>query len=89
MGKTLTFEICDEIHAAIQEVAARTGRSYEAVALEWLTARRAEPCPADAEQLDAALGRLRRHAGAASLGRATGVDNQKIDADLAREYEAD
>lgn len=40
----------------------------------------------DAAQRQAARERLRRHAGAVSLGRATGADNDSIDADLAREY---
>ncbi len=32
------------------------------------------------------LARIMAHAGAVDLGRPTGVDNESIDADLAREY---
>ena len=36
MSKTLTFEVSDELYAAFEQVATRTGRTTEAVALEWL-----------------------------------------------------
>jgi len=42
----------------------------------------AEPCSADDFR-----DRFRRHAGAVSLGRPTGADNESIDADLAREFD--
>lgn len=38
------------------------------------------------EQRMTARERLRRHAGAQSLGYQTGADNESIDADLASEY---
>ncbi len=40
----------------------------------------------DAAQRQEARERFRRHAGAVSLGRATGADNESIDADLSREF---
>ena len=39
-----------------------------------------------AEEMQAAHERLERHFGAVDLGRPTGIDNQGIDRDLAREY---
>ena len=42
----------------------------------------------DVVEREAARERFRRHAGAASLGHATGASNESIDADLAREYGA-
>jgi hypothetical protein len=38
------------------------------------------------EQQEEARQRFRNHAGAISLGYATGIDNESIDADLARAY---
>lgn len=88
MSKTLTFELDDEVAAALTDMAARTGASFEDLALQWLVRYRPRATiprsPAD-RQRD--LDRLRSHAGAASLGRPTGTDNAGIDRDLAREYE--
>lgn len=42
----------------------------------------------DAAARQAARDRFRRHAGAVSLGHATGADNQRIDADLCQEFAA-
>lgn len=44
--------------------------------------------PQSAEDRQAARDQFRRHAGAVSLGLTTGADNERIDADLAREYGA-
>lgn len=43
----------------------------------------------DAEHRQEARERFRRHAGAVSLGRGTGADNESIDADLGREFCSD
>ncbi|NOT00354.1 MAG: hypothetical protein HOP29_06970 [Phycisphaerales bacterium] len=42
--------------------------------------------PLNTALCQAARDRFRRHAGAVSLGHATGADNERIDADLGREY---
>ncbi len=34
--KTLTFEVSDALYAAFQQMAAKSGRTLEEVALEWL-----------------------------------------------------
>ena len=87
MSKTLTFEIIDEIYEELEKKAAREGRSVEAVALEWLARHAPRPRPnLSEEEMKEAWERLARHAGAASLGYATGADNESIDRDLAREY---
>jgi len=87
MSKTLTFELDDEVAAALSDMSAKTGASFEALALQWLAKYR--PVAAQArspEQRQQNLARLRSHAGAASLGHPTGADNAGIDRDLAREY---
>ena len=87
MSKTLTFEIADEVDSALQEMAAKTGRSFEELALEWLMKYRPRPCPTLSEQdRQEAWQRLQRHLGAQNLGHPTGADNAAIDADLVREY---
>ncbi len=85
--KTLTFEISDALYEVFQQMAAKSGRTLEEVALEWLAkyAPRSRPQLTEEAQQDA-WGRLLRHAGAAHLGYPTGADNERIDADLAHEY---
>lgn len=86
MSKTLTFELADEVAAALQEMAAKTGRPFQELALEWLMKYRSGARPAlNERERQRALSRLRRYAGAASVGHATGAENKAIDADLARE----
>ena len=88
MSKTLTFEVTDEVYEALHQMAEQHGRPFDEVALEWLLKHQ----PRSRTELSqgerqAALEQLRRHAGAASLGYPTGVDNESIDADLVREYD--
>lgn len=86
MSKTLTYEIPDELYAACEQVAARTGRTTEAVVLEYLAKRAPKPRPQlSEEEWRAARERFRQHIGAVNLGYPTGADNESIDADLARE----
>ena len=90
MSKTLTFEIPDELYEAFEQVAARSGRTTEAVALEWMASRAATERPQlTDEQRREARERLLRHAGAVSSGNPRSGDNEQIDADLAREYGAE
>jgi predicted transcriptional regulator len=87
--KTLTFELHDDIYEALQRMAEQTGRPFEAVALEWLAKYAYPPRPKrrlSEEELAAAEERLRRHAGAVDSGDPHSADNERIDADLAREY---
>lgn len=87
MSKTLTFEIQDEIYEAAQQMAAKYGRTTEEMILEWLARHRPKPRPQlSEEESRAAMERLLRHAGAANSGDPRSADNERIDADLAREY---
>lgn len=87
MSKILTFEIPDELYEIFEKMAARHGKTTEQVALEYLAQRAPKPRPKlSEEELQAARERFAQHIGAASLGYPTGVDNESIDADLAREY---
>jgi hypothetical protein len=87
MSKTLTYEIPDELYAACEQIAARTGRTTEAVVLEYLAKHAPKPRPQlSEEELRAARAQLLSHAGAVNSGDPHSADNERIDADLAREY---
>jgi hypothetical protein len=81
MTHIVTLQIPDEVYQPLVQVAAQAGKTPEQWTLERL--RRWVPTP---QEREAALARLMRHAGADDLGHATGIDNDSIDADLAREY---
>lgn len=87
MSKTLTFEIPEELYEAFDHIARRDGKTTEQVALEYLTRRAAERRPTLGEaERRAARDRLLRYAGAVNSGDPNAADNERIDADLAREY---
>ena len=86
---TVTFQVPDEVYEACRQRAARYQTSVEECVLDFLLQHRPKPRPQTIpEGPRAARERLRRHAGAQSLGYPTGADNESIDADLAREYGA-
>jgi LPS sulfotransferase NodH len=85
--KTLTFEVPDELYQAFEQTAARDGRPVKAVAAEWLAEHEPKPRPnLTEEESKAAWERLLRHAGSVETGDPHSADNERIDADLAREY---
>lgn len=90
MSKTLTFEVPDELYEAFERMAAKSGRTTEAVALEWIAQRATTHSPQlTDEQRREARARLLGHAGAVHSGNTRSGDNEQIDADLAREYGAE
>jgi hypothetical protein len=85
--KTLNLEVPDEVYAAFEQMAAACGRSLEALALESLAQLVPTPGPLPTPgERQAARELLRRHMGALSSGDPHSGDNERIDADLAREY---
>jgi hypothetical protein len=83
----LTFQVSDEVYEACQQIATQYGRTEEEVVLEWLAKRAKKKRPKlTEEESRAAWERLLRHAGAVSSGDPRSADNDRIDADLAREY---
>lgn len=88
--KTLTFEVPDQLYEAFEQMAAKRGRSVEAIARELLAKsapRRQAKSPAKRRRNG--LARLMRFAGCVSSGDPRSSDNERIDADLAREYAND
>ncbi|MCS6922856.1 MAG: hypothetical protein NZM10_00605 [Fimbriimonadales bacterium] len=79
--KTLTIQVPDEVYAACELIAQRTGRTVEECVLEFLTRYCPRPAQGEAERPQA-LERLMRHFGVQSLGKPTGVENETLDADL-------
>ena len=95
MSQTLTLELSDEVYTAIRHHAETAGTSpahWIATTLEQQYGHVREGQNADAQRTEAekqaARERFERHFGEVDLGYATGVDNEQIDADLAREYAA-
>lgn len=91
MSQTLTLELSDEIYAAVQRQAEIAGTSPTGL-VAMIVERQYRP---DVDQGDecttqharqAARARFEQHFGEVDLGCATGVENELIDADLAREY---
>jgi hypothetical protein len=81
MVHELTLELPDEVFQPLARAAAQAGQSVE----QWATAQ-LQTCAASADRRAADLARLLQHAGAVDLGQPTGANNERIDADLAREY---
>lgn len=90
MSQILTVELSDDVYASIVDRAETAGTSparLVAVSLEQQFGRAAgeqTATPSEAER-QAPRGSIRRFFGSVNLGYATGVDNEGIDADLARE----
>ena len=76
--KTLTLEVPDEVFEALERAAAVGHHTVEEVAVGWLTKAAAEHRTARKS--------FRDYRGAVSSGDPHSGDNDRIDADLAREY---
>jgi len=88
--RTLTFGVPDRVYEAFEQMAASRGRSVEAIARELLTKTAPGRSPkATPKRRRAGLARLMRFAGCVSSGDPQSSDNERIDADLAREYAND
>ncbi len=84
---TVTYELPEEICQVLEQRAAREGRRLEEVIAEHLARhrwRRPKLSPREIERRKAAF---ERHFGELDSGEANSSDNERIDADLAREYE--
>jgi hypothetical protein len=91
MSQQLTLEISDEVYANLQQKADAVGVPIT----EWIVAvLSGQGSPVSSilvslERLFLARMRLRNHAGAISLGYATGSDNDQIDTALSKVYADD
>ena len=92
MSQKPTLEVSDEVYE-VYTVLQQKVKAVELSISQWIVATLSEQdIAADevgidlSETQEQARQRFRSHAGAVSLGYATGVDNDSIDADLARAY---
>jgi hypothetical protein len=90
MSQNLTVEINDQVYETIRKQAVAAGTSAAHLAGEALEQRfngkhKRVDTRTEAEK-QAANERFRGLFGSADLGYPTGIDNEQIDADLAREY---
>jgi hypothetical protein len=87
MSRGLTLQISDATYNALQQQAALVGSDparVAAVSLERQFGRNID-LRTDAEK-EAARQRFEQSIGSADIGYPTGIDNEGIDADLAKEY---
>jgi hypothetical protein len=88
MSQQLILEISDEVYADLQRKASEVGISITEWIVTVLSRQGAVVSKAvpSLEQQEQARRKFKSHAGAISLGYATGIDNEAIDADLAKAY---
>ena len=87
MSHSLTIRLNDEAFCRLQQQAIAAGTSPEELAATSLEQQCETIGPIRSEvEIQAARERFERHFGEIDLGYPTGVDNEGIDADLAREY---
>ncbi len=93
MSHSLTVQLSDAVYDALQRHAQSSAQSPAEVAAAALEQhfRAPEGTPRNGRLMSetdkqAARERFERHFGAVNLGYATGIDNESIDADLARTY---
>jgi hypothetical protein len=77
-----------DIHKLLEQVALQKGMTIDQAVLEWKNkyGKKAWKASTDPER-KANLNRVRRHAGAVQSGDPHSADNDRIDADLAAEYQ--
>lgn len=90
MSQQLTLELSDEMYADLQEKSDAVGVSLTEWVVTLLSRQGRSPDnPLSSEIQARARSKFRSHAGAVSLGCATGIENDRIDADLAQAYAND
>ncbi len=87
--KTMVLELPDEVYEEVMRAASKSRLPAAQIAAARVAAgflsRKPKPVLTP-EEYEAARQRLHRHAGAVSSGDPDSADNERIDADLAREY---
>jgi hypothetical protein len=86
MSQQLTLEVSDEIYNALQHQADAIGLSVTDWIIIKLGNSDSVENPPNKTQQEQARQRFKSHAGSISLGYATGIDNESVDADLAKIY---
>jgi hypothetical protein len=83
---TVTYELTDELYEILEEEAKRAGRLFEDYVAEYFAKARLPRPQLTPEEIARHKASLAKHFGAVSSGDPHSSDNERIDADLAREY---
>lgn len=88
MSQILTLEISEHTFSAIQQQAVALGIEPEHLAVTLIEQQFSQvfKLPVDASEAEAARLRFEHHFGTLRIEDAIAIDNESIDADLAREY---
>lgn len=86
MEHKITITLPDEVYQPLLEAAQEQGRTPEEIAAQRLARTLSSRKTLDAEAAQIAEARFARHIGAVNSGDPRSADNDRIDADLAREY---
>jgi hypothetical protein len=87
MSQILTLELSDKIAIAIQQQANNVGISPESLATALLEQHFSQVLPVSTDaQKELAQAKFERHFGTLNIHNSTNIDNESIDADLAKEY---
>ena len=83
---TVTYDLPEEICLVLEQRAANEGRCWEDVVAEHVAQCRPSRQPLSSEESQRRVAAFERHFGAIDSGDPRSSDNERIDADLAKEY---
>lgn len=83
---TVTYELTDELYEILEAQAKRQGRPFEEYVKEFFAGIQTHRPQLTPEEFAKHKAALAKHFGAVSSGDPNSADNERIDADLAREY---
>jgi hypothetical protein len=84
---TVAYELPEGLFQVLEQRAAAEGVALEAVIAEHLSRHRQSPRRHTSEEVERRKSAFERHIGEWDSGDATSSENERIDADLAREYD--
>jgi hypothetical protein len=83
---TVTYELPEEVCVVLERRAASEGRRWEEVVAEHIAKCQPKRSALSAEESQQRIAAFERHFGAIDSGDPNSSDNERIDADLAKEY---
>ncbi len=83
---TVTYELPEELCRVLERQAAREGRHLEDLLADHMAGQHRPRLQLTPEELERRRAAFERHLGAWDSGEADSSDNERLDADLAREY---
>ena len=86
---TFSYDLPVELIEVLEEYAGRNARTFEAELIDYLATTAPKPRKLSPEEAERRRRAFERHFGAWDSGDLDSSDNERIDADLAREYADD